>query len=563
MKTQKIVIAGLAALALFFSLDGCSSSPKPVRTTPAASPKPAVTTAPANSPAREAEKPAAAPDKLPVLVKEDINGDTQAEKNGETDKEAAALLEEGFTAYQEALAALNRKDTDTALAKLDEAYEIIPKIKIPSDSALLQEKNDLRILVAQRIQQVYALGHQADAAGRASVSSINNSIPLVENQWIQKEIASFQGGEKAWFLDAYKRSGLYKDMILAELRTAGLPEQLLWIPMIESWFRVRALSRARALGMWQFISSTGYRYGLKRDKYVDERMDPFKATRAAVQHLSDLHMIFGDWLTALAAYNCGDGYVQRVIRAQRIEYLDNFWDLFNNLPWETARYVPRFIAALMIIGNPAKYGFELPAQDPPLKFETVKINAPIKLAGLAQSLGLDPLLLTILNPELRFDSTPNYDYNLRVPEGFGEKCLACVTTLPQYVPPDVVTDRYRVLKGDTLGAIARKFRTSVDAIVRVNGLTSRTLIREGQVLRIPVSGAAAKQATAPAVATAGAASAAAAGEKVAYVVKAGDTLFTLSKTFNTTIEKIKTDNSLTSDDLSVGQKLAIQVGGRS
>jgi len=560
MKIQKLIIAGLSALVVFFSLYGCSSH-KPARTVPKTPSKPVMTSAPANPPAHEAEKPTPAPEKLPVLGKEDINGEAQADKNGEPDKEAAALLEEGFTAYQEALAALNRKDMDAALVKLDEAYEIIPKIKVPPDSALLQEKNDLRILVAQRIQQVYALGHQADASVRASVSSINNSIPLVDNQWVKKEIASFQAGEKAWFLDAYKRSGLYKDMILNELRAAGLPEQLLWVPMIESWFRVRALSRARALGMWQFISSTGYRYGLRRDKYVDERMDPFKATRAAVQNLSDLHMIFGDWLTALAAYNCGDGYVQRVIRAQRIEYLDNFWDLFNSLPWETARYVPRFIAALMIIGDPAKYGFELPVQDPPLKYETVKISAPIKLASLAQSLGLDPLLLTILNPELRFDSSPNYDYDLRVPEGYGEKCLASVATLPQYVPPDVVTDRYRVLKGDTLGAIARKFRTSVDAIVRVNGLTSRTLIREGQVLRIPVSGAAAAkpaQAGAPAPALG-----AAPGDKVMYVVKAGDTLFTPSKTFNTTIEKIKADNSLTSDDLSVGQKLAIQVGGRS
>jgi membrane-bound lytic murein transglycosylase D len=541
-------------LAVAFFLAGCSSTPRPAQGTSKTS-KPAQKTQPAKPQAQEADKPVEQPHELPVLGKEDINGDAQAqpEKNGETEKEAGALLEAGFNAYQDAVAAIDRGDMETALAKLDEAYGIIPRVKLPAESPLLQEKNDLRILIAQRIQQAYA-SSQRMATPRPTGSSINNSVPLVENQWVRKEIVSFQSGEKAWFLEAYRRSGLYRDMILAELRKAGLPEQLGWVPMIESWFRVRALSSARALGMWQFISSTGYRYGLKRDKYIDERMDPVKATRAAIQHLGNLHEIFGDWLTALAAYNCGEGYVQRVIQGQRINYLDNFWDLFNNLPWQTARYVPRFIGAVMIITDPAKYGFELPPPDPPLKFETVRVNTPVKLSSLAQTLGIDPLLLTILNPELRFDSTPNYDYDLRVPDGYGEKCLACVMTLPQYVPPDIETDRYRVMKGDTLGEIARKFRTSVDAIVRVNGLRSRTLIREGQVLRIPVSGLA--RAPASVSPPAGVKP----GDTVTYVVKAGDTLFNLSKMFNTTVQKIRADNSLTSDEIVVGQKLVIQVG---
>ncbi len=557
MKIRKETVQGVLTLALVFSLAAaCSSHAGAVRTTPQPAAKPSEKTEPAKPAPAGTAKPGPQPAEIPVLAKEDINGDAQspAEKNGETDKEASALLEEGFAAYQEALAAIERKDMDAALAKLDEAYETVPKIKLSPDSPLLREKNGLRILIAQRIQQVYASSQQINTSRMAAVSSVNNSIPLVENQWVRKEIESFQNGEKAWFLDAYKRSGLYRDMITAELRGAGLPEQLAWVPMIESWFRVRALSPARALGMWQFISSTGYRYGLKRDKYVDERMDPVKATRAAVQYLGDLHAMFGDWTTALAAYNCGEGYVQRVIQAQRIDYLDNFWDLFNSLPWQTARYVPRFIASLMIISDPAKYGFELPTPDPPLRFETVRVGTPVRLAGLAQSLTLDPLVLTILNPELRFDSTPNYDYELRVPEGYGERCLACVTTLPQYVPPDVITDRYRVLKGDTLGAIARKFRTSVDILMRLNGLKSRTLIREGQVLRIPVSGM--PSAAAPSAPPAGAKP----GDTVTYVVKAGDTLFTLSKAFNTTVEKIKSANNLASDDLVVGQRLTIQVG---
>lgn len=555
MKIRNRALLGSLTLALVLSLAVCSSPARTARTTPRPAAKPPQKTEPAKPASSETDKPSTRPADLPVLGKDDINGDAQvqADKNGEADKEASAVLEEGFAAYQEALAAIERGDTDAALAKLDEASAIIPRVKLPADSPLIQEKNDLRILVAQRIQQVYASSQKMGASRRA-VSSMNNSIPMTENQWVKKEIVSFQGPEKAWFLEAYKRSGLYREMVLAEIGKAGLPEHLSWLPMIESWFRVRALSRARALGMWQFISSTGYRYGLKRDKYVDERMDPAKSTRAAVQHLSDLHDLFGDWLTALAAYNCGEAYVQKVIRGQRIEYLDNFWDLFNNLPWETARYVPRFIASLLIIGDPAKYGFELPTPDPPLNFETVRIGTPVKLASLAQSLGVDPLVLTILNPELRFDSTPNYDYDLRVPAGYAEKCLACVATLPQYVPPDVITDRYRVMRGDTLGLIARKFRTSVDAIIRINELKSRTIIREGQVLRIPVSGLPASPA--PSAPPAGIK----AGDTVTYVVKTGDTLFTISKIFNTTIDRIKTTNNLTSDALVVGQRLTIQVG---
>ena len=553
MKMRKTEVFGVLTLALVLSVAAaCSSPARTARTTP----KPAAKTPQKTEPAKPAPagtaKPAAQPAELPVLAKEDINGEAQssAEKNGETDKEAAALLEEGFAACQEAQAAIDRGDVDEALAKLDEAYAVIPRLKLPPESALVQEKNDLRILVAQRIQRAYATS-QKMGLSRPAAASINNAVPLVDNQWVKKEIDSFQGPEKAWFVDAYKRSGLYRDMILAEVRKAGLPDQIAWLPMIESWFRVRALSRARALGMWQFISSTGYRYGLKRDKYVDERMDPEKATRAAIEHLTALHDMFGDWLTALAAYNCGEAYVQKVIRAQRIDYLDNFWDLFNNLPWETARYVPRFIASLRIISDPAKYGFDLPAPEPALTYETVRVSTPVKLAGLAQSLSLDPLVLTILNPELRFDSTPNYAYDLRVPAGYGERCLACVATLPQYVPPDVVTDRYRVMRGDTLGGIARKFRTSVDAIVRINDLRSRTLIREGQVLRIPVSGLPANPAPPAGVK---------AGDTVTYVVRAGDTLSSLSRMFSTTVEKIRAANNLTSDELAVGQKLTIQVG---
>lgn len=530
-------------------LAACSSAPKAAKTTPRPAPAaapaavaaepPAVDKAVTEKPADQVATPPAAQEAL------DAASGSEAAK-----KDPAALLEDAFSAYEEAQAALDREDMDGALAKLDEAYGLLLRMAVPADSPLLQEKHDLRLLIAQRIQGI-------SASRTTLASSVNGSIPLVENQWVAREIKSFQTVERRAFEESYRRSGQYMDMILAELRKEGLPEQLAWIPIIESSFKPRALSRARALGMWQFIRSTGYRYGLKQDKYVDERMDPLKATRAAIRYMIELHTMFGDWTTAIAAYNCGEAAVQRVIRAQKVDYFDSFWDIFANLPFETARHVPRFIATLHIVGDPAKYGFTLPTPDPPVAFDTVKVNAAVKLGTLSQNLGLDPAVLVSLNSELRHDSTPNYPYDLRVPAGYGDRCLACIASLPQYIPPDVVTDRHTVRPGDTLGAIARRYRTSVEAIKRLNGLRSN-LIRVGQVLRVPSRGGV----EAP-PAGAAAPTTAQPGETVTYVVKNGDNLFQIAKNHRTTVEAIKSANSLASDILFVGQKLVIQVGKTS
>ncbi len=539
MTVQRRPLPALACLLPFLLLAACSSAPGPAKTPPppASKPGPAI-------PGEAAEAPPPAVVEPPPVPVAEEQMQAAEDKGDPTERDPAALLEDAFSAYEEAQSALDREDLDGALVKLDEAYGLLIRMHLPSDSPLLQEKNDLRLLVAQRIQTISAFR-------TTLASSVNGSIPLVENQWVQREIKSFQTVERRSFEEAYKRSGLYRPMILEELRREGLPEQLSWIPLIESAFKPRALSRARALGMWQFIRSTGYRYGLKQDKYVDERMDPVKATRAAIQYMIELHQMFGDWTTAIAAYNCGEAAVQRVIRYQKIDYFDSFWDIFANLPFETARHVPRFIATLLIVGDPGKYGFELPAPYPPLAFDAIRVNAAFRLATLSQQLGIDPSLLVNLNPELRHDSTPNYEYDLRVPEGYGETCLASVATLPQYIPPDVVTDRHTVRRGDTLGAIARRYRTSVDAIKRLNNLRGN-LIRVGQVLRVPSRGGA--------VTPAAPVPEAKPGETVTYVVRNGDNLFQIAKAYGTTVERIKAANGLDSDIITVGQKLVIQAG---
>jgi membrane-bound lytic murein transglycosylase D len=311
----------------------------------------------------------------------------------------------------------------------------------------------------------------------------------VDNQHVQRELRSFTTVEREQFLEGYRRSGLYRPMILDRLEKAGLPAQLSWLPIVESWFKVRALSRASALGMWQFISSTGVRYGLERDAWVDERLDPEKSTDAAIAYLVDLHGLFGDWPKALAAYNCGEARVMRLSRRSADEYLD-FWDLYELLPGETRRYVPRLLAALQIIENPARYGMTLPEPDtPPTNVATVTVERSVKLERLDAALGLEAGTLAALNPALRRQATPKRPHALRVPAGREETLLAQIDSVPVWTPPVPQYTTHRVRSGETLSQIAGRYGTSVSTIVRANGLRSANHLRVGQRLRIPVRGA--------------------------------------------------------------------------
>lgn len=474
MTTRPKFLPILAAALIAALTWSCASGPKPSQEP--AKPK---TEVPAGTQAMLPAPPPADKTILPPPEEKKVLDPAAAEKPATDKDEPSVSLENALNLYQEAKLARESGNLVAALQMLDEAYSLILRVRIPPDSALLQDKDNLRVLIAQRILEI-------NAVRRNPVNGNNKAIPMAENQWVTNEIKLFTGVERKAFEEAYKRSGLYVDGIREELRKAGMPEDLCWLPVIESWYQPRALSRARALGMWQFIASTGFRYGLSQDRFIDERMDPYKATRAAIKFLDELHSLFGDWTSALAAYNCGEGAVQRVIASQNINYLDNFWDLFQRLPYETARFVPRFIATVSIIRNPAKYGMTLPEPFAPLKFDIAKVNKPTKLSALAKALGLEAPELTYLNPELRQDSTPDREYDLRVPVGLGEKTLLAIASIPKYVPPAYET--YTVRSGDTLGAIARKFGTSVQTLIQINGLRTTYLIFPGQTLKIPGRG---------------------------------------------------------------------------
>ena len=370
-------------------------------------------------------------------------------------------------------------DTDKALEALDQAYTLILQVEASADERLSQQKDDLRFMISKRVMEIYASRFRA-------TNGNHNEIPLTLNQYVEREIKLFQTTERQFFLEAYQRSGKYRPPLTKAIQDAGLPEDLSWLPLIESGFKVRALSRARALGLWQFIPSTGYKFGLKRNAWVDERLDPEKATDAAIAYLKELHQIFGDWASVLAAYNCGEGRVLRVIRSQQINYLDNFWDLFERLPWETARYYPRFLATLHILKEPEKYGFKLETPDSPLPYEKIAMPKPVRLDALADRLGIADSVLLELNPELRQHATPVGGYLLRVPSGSAENVLASIDSLKEWTPPKRSYVYHRIRRGETLSTIAVRYRSSIRAIMEANNLSRSHFIRAGQRIKVPV-----------------------------------------------------------------------------
>jgi membrane-bound lytic murein transglycosylase D len=369
-------------------------------------------------------------------------------------------------------------DMDQAIESLDQAYALI--LNVPgANPKLTQQKDDIRFMISKRIMELYA-------SRQVAVKGNHNAIPMTMNDHVAREIQSFQTVEREFFLESYKRSGMYRGEIVKALKEAGLPEELSWLPLIESGFKVRALSRSRALGLWQFVPSTGYKFGLKRNAWIDERLDPAKATEAAIAYFNELHQMFGDWATVLAAYNCGEGSVARVIRYQKNDYLDNFWDFYERLPRETARYFPRFLAVLAILKDPAHYGFTLDQPAQPLSYETVSIERPVLLKTLADKLDMDSEDLAALNPELRRNATPDVSYALRVPPGKGDVVLAALDKLPKWSPPKVEYVMHRVRRGETLSLIALRYRTSIQRILEANNIRSGRLLRVGQRLKIPM-----------------------------------------------------------------------------
>jgi len=476
------------------------------------------------------------------------NDENPAEKNTLFIKKSQTLLDEALDLCRVSQDLWQNGELENALETLDQAYALILRADTSDHTKLIQQKEDLRFMVSKRILEIYA-------SRNIVVNGSHNAIPREMNKHVQAEINRFtKGGERAFFIESYKRSGRFRQQIVAALKEAGLPEELSWLPLIESGFKVKALSRARALGLWQFIPSTGYKFGLKRDKLIDERMDPMKSTRAAIAYLKELHAIFGDWTTVLAAYNCGEGRVLNVIRRQNVNYLDNFWDLYERLPRETARYVPRFLATLHILDHPETYGLNLTDVDTPLQYETVTISKQVHLKDVARSIGIEEKALCELNPELRYKICPEDRYPLKVPRYKSGDLLTQLDQIPVSSLPRRAYVYHRVRPGESLSLIAKKYRTSVARIMQANNLRRSNYIVAGRLLKIPQRG---HRYRSPKI------SMPKYGRNVVHKVKKGDSLWTIAKHYGTTTRKIQQLNHLSRTELRKGQILTIFEGQKT
>jgi len=328
------------------------------------------------------------------------------------------------------------------------------------------------------------------AAGGARVSF---DIPVVLNDAVLRAVAFYQFRTPQAFAAALKRSGRYVPMMREILRAEGLPEDLVYMAMIESAFKANAHSRARAHGFWQFIDGTARRYGLKRTRSYDERSDPEKSTRAAARYLKDLYEMFGDWYLAMAGYSAGEGKVLKGL--QRLNVKD-YWQMSagSYLRRETREYVPFVLAAALISKDPARYGFDV-VPDPPLSFDVVRVPKPVDLARVAEAVGVPLAELQLLNSELTTRVTPQgiADYPVRVPPGAAGRLTAQLASLP--AAPEVKERRITAKKGDTLEKVAARAGVKVTALCDYNDLPRNAKLRKGQVLLVPAGPAPKRPAT--------------------------------------------------------------------
>ncbi|MGH7826486.1 MAG: transglycosylase SLT domain-containing protein [Candidatus Binatia bacterium] len=314
---------------------------------------------------------------------------------------------------------------------------------------------------------------------------IQFSKAVVENPRVRHYIHQFSKVQKEYLAKTLARSGKYFQMISNVLQEEGLPEELAYLALVESNFHPSAISRSGAVGLWQFVPSTARHYGLKIDPWIDERRDPVKSTRAAAAYLKDLHDYFGRWYLATAAYNAGQGAINRALQKSGAK---DYWTLSrkNHLSEETRNFVPKFVAVSLIASNPQKYGFGELAYEAPLEYEEVEIYRPLRLDSVAQMADTEVETIRKLNPALLRNATPpqQTSFRLRLPAG---KTLVFAKAYEQREKEtehiQIVT--HEVRKGETLFSIARRYGQEVRALMRLNGLSTSRL-RIGQRLMIIV-----------------------------------------------------------------------------
>jgi membrane-bound lytic murein transglycosylase D len=368
--------------------------------------------------------------------------------------------------------------------QIDEMVEAIHRYDLAGlgASASLEQGKFEKAPLEDILQMTFPVDPKLNYKVREQVKSTVSQLPLSVNDTVLGYINYFSNRGHSTIVAATERSGRYRPMIQRILDEEGVPQELIHLAQAESGFIPRAVSRAAAGGMWQFLAWRGQQYGLMQTRYTDERMDPEKATRAAAHHLRDLYSEFGDWYLAIAAYNCGPGTVEKAV--ERTGYAD-FWELRSRgvLPAETTNYVPIILAMTIMEKNAAEYGLQGIQLDPPLEYDTVEILAPTSLALVADITEMPLPELAALNPAVLRSMVPE-NYSLHVPKGIGNPLAASLQLIPAEHRDS--WRMHRVGSGETLASVSKLFGTTPNIIMAANNLRSPETV-EGDRLLIPAA----------------------------------------------------------------------------
>ena len=380
-------------------------------------------------------------------------------------------------------------------------------------------------------------------------TNVSWDLPQVRNERVEFWI-DFLSGRNAdktrlWL----ERQGRYAPLIRQALAEQDMPQDLLYLAMIESGLSTKAYSHAAASGMWQFIAETGRRYDLRIDTYVDERRDPVKSTAAALEYLGEMHEDFGSWFLAAAGYNSGENRVARLLRekaggATGDENL--YWVIGPDLPRETRDYVPLMLAMAHIAKQPARYGFTDLKYQEPLEYELVDVPGGVSLTTVARATGVDGEVIEELNPHLmRGITPPGETWKVRVPLDRATSFAANFERILAETPDPV---EYVIGRGETLTHVARRFGVSVAALQSANGGLNPRRLQAGQRIQVPVDGAmVVAQAEQPQSAT------------QIYRVRRGDTLTGIARRHDMTLSQLRALNSLGSRSMiQPGQRLRVR-----
>jgi len=497
---------------------------------------------------------------------------------------AYELLRDAEAAYADGVVHNMKRDWKKAGEDFDEALRLIAQVDVADDVDLSTQTDLLLREIAYDYRFTLAHSESLDVTAAPIVLSValedralsedtkqrlselagelpkalsgEFDFPVVWNDRVKEKIVYLQTNLRDPFTIWLTRSGRYLPMILEIFESRDLPLDLAYLPLVESGFATGAYSWAHAVGLWQFIKSTGKIFDLEVNWWLDERRDPEKATIAAADYFESLYKKFGDWELCLAAYNCGDGRVGRSIKSQET---NSYWEL--DLPTETENYVPLFMAALIIAKNPQVYGFDIQF-DEPREFDLITVSEPTNLELIAQCTDTSLEFIQELNPEiLRYCSPPDITaYQIRIPAGYSDIFPERYAKIPE--DDKTVWARHKVRKGETLSEIALHYGTGISVLVQTNKLTSAHKLSIGQEIVIPVSPSAAQKLAAAGSPPTPAINAPSGGSaNRIYTVRKDDTLSEIADEFGVSLEDLILSNGFGSGSIiKPGMRLKIPVG---